>query len=78
MKEMTITKEDIQDLAGSQLFGLELAELKSYNLSYLGEENLNGRPTYLIGVSPKQEPDPNRMRSRFFVGHIWIDPVSTD
>jgi hypothetical protein len=76
MKEMTITKEDIQDLAGSQLFGLELAQLDSYNLAYLGEESLNGRLTYLIGMNPKQEPDPNHMRARFFVGRIWIDATT--
>jgi len=74
IKEMTITKEDIQDLAGSQLFGL--TELNSYNFSYLGEEDLNGRATYVIGVGPKQEPDPCHMRSRSFIGRIWIDPVS--
>jgi hypothetical protein len=76
IKEFTITKEDIQDLAGSQLFGLELADLNSYALSYLGEENINGRPMYVVGVSPNNEPDPQHMHSRFFVGCFWIDPVS--
>jgi hypothetical protein len=76
IKELTITKEDIQDLAGSQLFGLELSELNSYNLSYLEEENFNGRRMYLVAVSPKQVPDAHHMRSRFFVGRFWIDPVS--
>lgn len=76
IKELTITKEDIQDLAGSQLFGLELSELNSYNLSYLGEENLNGRRMYLVAVSPKQVPDARHMRSRFFVGRIWIDSIT--
>jgi hypothetical protein len=76
IKELTITKEDIQDLAGSQLFGLELSELNSYNLSYLGEESFNGRPMYLVAVSPKQVPDARHMRSRFFVGRFWIDPAT--
>lgn len=76
IKELTITKEDIQDLAGSQLFGLELSELNSYNLSHLGEENLNGRRMYLVAVSPKQVPDARHMRSRFFVGRIWIDSIT--
>jgi hypothetical protein len=76
IKEMTITKEDIQDLAGSQLFGLELADLNAYNFSYLGDERLKGQRTYLVAVSPKQEPDPRQMRSRFFVGQIWLDPVT--
>jgi len=74
--EIKITKEDIQDLAGSQLFGLELSELNSYNLSYLGEENFNGRRMYLVAVSPKQGPDARHMRSRFFVGRFWIDPIT--
>jgi hypothetical protein len=73
IREMTITKEDVQDLAGSQLFGLELDELNSYNFSHLSEENLDGRAVFVVGVSPKQEPDPRHMRSRFFVGRIWID-----
>ena len=74
--EMRVTKEDIQDLAGSQLFGLDIADLNSYNLSYIGEENLNGRLLYMVEVNPKRQPDPYHMRLRFFVGRIWIDPVS--
>jgi hypothetical protein len=76
IKELKITKEDVQDLAGSQLFGLELRELDSYNFSHLGEEDLNGRTVFVVAVSPKQEPDPHHMRARFFVGRIWIDAVS--
>jgi hypothetical protein len=76
IKEITITKEDIQDLAGSQLFGLELSDLNSYSLSYLGEETRDGRLMYVIAARPKQEPDPHRMRSRFFVGRFWIDATS--
>jgi hypothetical protein len=74
--ELTITKEDIADLAGSQLFGLELADLSSYALSYLGEETIDGRPMCVVGVSPNTEPDPRHMHARFFVGRFWIDPVS--
>lgn len=73
IREMAITKEDVQDLAGSQLFGLELDELGSYNFTHLGEETLDGRALQVIAVSPKQEPDPQHMRARFFVGRIWID-----
>lgn len=76
LKELIITKEDIQDLAGSQLFGLELSELNSYNLSYLGEEVVNEHAMYLIGVSPKQVPDAHQMKTRFFVGRFWIDAVT--
>jgi hypothetical protein len=76
LKQLKITKEDVQDLSGSQLFGLEPAEMDSYNFSHLGEQTLNGRAVHLIAVSPKQAPDPHRMRLRFFVGKIWIDAVT--
>jgi hypothetical protein len=76
IKSMKITKEDVQDLAGSQLFGIEPDEMDAYNFSYLGEEKLDGRAVHAIDVSPKQSPDPHKMRARFFVGKIWIDPTS--
>ena len=80
INEMRITREDIQDLAGSQLFGLETEKLNAadfaYDVSYVGEKIVNGQPAYLLAVSPKQEPNPQQMRMRFFVGQIWIDLVS--
>ena len=80
IKEIKITKEDIQDLAGSQLFGLETEDLSgagiSYDVSFVREEKLNGRLAYVLAVRPKQEPNPHDMRTRFFVGQIWIDADS--
>jgi hypothetical protein len=76
IKTMKITKEDIQDLAGSQLLGLEVADLDRYKLAYAGEDNVDGQPTYIVQVTPSREPDPNNMRARFFVGLIWIDKSS--
>lgn len=76
LKKLKITREDVADLSGSQLFGLEPGEMGSYNFSYLGAETLKGRAVHLIAVRPKLEPDPYRMRQRFFVGKIWIDAAS--
>jgi hypothetical protein len=76
LKELVITKEDIQDLAGSQLFGLELSDLNSYDVSYLREEVLDGRSVYLIGVGPKQAPDAHHMKARFFLGVFAIDSIT--
>jgi hypothetical protein len=73
MKELTITKEDIQDLAGSQLFGLELNDLNAYTLKYLSQIELDGRSLYVIGIRPKQTPDPHQMKTRFFVGKVLVD-----
>jgi hypothetical protein len=76
IREMKITKEDIQDLACAQLFGFEMTEMSRYYLAYVGKETVNSRQTYVIDLSPKQTPDPRRMRERFFVGRIWIDALS--
>jgi hypothetical protein len=76
IREMTITKEDIQDLAGAQLFGFEMTDLSRYNLAYIGEETINSRRTYVIDVNPKEQPDPHQMRERYFAGRVWIDAQS--
>src|SRR6476620_7151627 len=38
ISEMRITKEDIQDLAGAQLLGIDISENSKYNLTYVGVE----------------------------------------
>jgi hypothetical protein len=76
IREMKITKEDIQDLACAQFFGFEVRDLSRYDITYVGKETINSRQTYAIDLSPKQTPDPRRMRERFFVGRIWIDALS--
>jgi hypothetical protein len=74
--EMRITKEDIQDLAGSQLLGIDIVEAHRYQLTYAGAEITDSRQLLAIDVTPLVKPDPKRMRERFFVGRVWIDPNS--
>lgn len=74
--EMKITKEDIQDLAGAQLFGFEVSNLNSYKLTFVAKELLDSREMYVIDISPIKRPDPHRMSERFFNGRIWVDPVT--
>lgn len=76
IREMRITKEDIQDLAGAQLLGIDVFEPGKYQLTYAGRETIGDRDTYAIEVAPRQAPDPHRMRERFFVGRVWIDPTT--
>jgi hypothetical protein len=76
IREMKITKEDIKDLSGAQLFGFEMTDVSSYNLAYVNKETIDSRQTFSIDVSPRQTPDPRRMRERFFVGRIWVDALS--
>lgn len=76
ISEMRITKEDIQDLAEAQLLGVDISDALKYQFSYAGLESLNGRDTLVIKVTPARKPDPHRMRDRFFVGRVWIDPAT--
>ena len=74
IKEMRITKEDIQDLEGSQLLGIDIAEASKYQLTYAGLETVDARELLVVEVSPRTQPDPNRMKERFFIGRVWLDP----
>ena len=73
ISEMRITKEDIQDLAGSQLLGIDIVEATKYRLSYAGTETLDSRQVFAIDVTPTTEPNPKRMKERYFVGRVWVD-----
>jgi hypothetical protein len=73
IREMRITREDIQDLAGAQLLGVDIAETGKYRLSYEGAELLDSRSAFVIDVAPATTPDSQDMKERFFVGRVWID-----
>lgn len=74
IRAMRITKEDIQDLAGAQLLGIDITETAKYRLSYVGMEIVDLRQLIAIDVTPLVAPDPHRMKDRFFVGRVWLDP----
>jgi len=73
--EMRITKEDIQDLEGGQLLGIDIVEATKYHLSYAGPEVVDGRQLFAVDVTPLEQPDPRQMKNRFFVGRVWVDPI---
>jgi hypothetical protein len=73
IREMKITKEDIQDLAGAQLLGVDIAESAKYQVTYAGQETLSGKLVYRLLAGPAVQPNPYRMSDRFFRGSIWID-----
>src|ERR671928_209729 len=55
--EMRITKEDIQDLAGAQLLGIDITETTKYNLTYVGVETVDSQQLIAIDVAPRVTPD---------------------
>jgi hypothetical protein len=76
IREMRITKEDIQDLAGAQLLGIDITETTKYNLTYVGIETVDSQGLIAIDVTPRVTPDPNHMSERFFIGRVWLDPTT--
>ena len=77
IREMRITKEDIQDLAGAQLLGIDIAESGKYHFNYRGEELLDGKRVHVLSVEPATKPNPHRMRERYFRGSLWIDAATS-
>ena len=77
IREMRITKEDIKDLAGAQLLGVDILESSKYEMKYEGQEILAGRRVYRLTVEPAVKPNPFRMSERFFRGSVWIDAVTS-
>jgi hypothetical protein len=73
IREMRITREDIKDLAGAQLLGLDILEFEKYRLSYVAEQQLAGKHTYQLSIEPVTQPNPRKMSDRYFRGHLWID-----
>ena len=76
IREMRITKEDIQDLAGAQLLGIDIVEATKYHLTYAGAETVDSRQLFAVDVTPIVAPDPQHMSERYFVGRAWIDPAT--
>jgi hypothetical protein len=74
IREMRITKEDIQDLSEGQLLGIDIAELTKYRLTYVGVETVGSVQLYAVDIAPRVQPDPNHMKDRFFTGRVWLDP----
>lgn len=69
LSEISVTKEDLQDLAGVQPFALTLDDLPKYQVDYVGKERVDELDTHIFEVRPRRfEKD-----ERYFQGRIWVD-----
>jgi len=66
---MSVTQQDMQDLAGVQPFALTTEDLPKYNVNYVGKEKIDELSTYVFEVKPKQMVK----SERYFQGRIWVD-----
>jgi hypothetical protein len=66
---LTITNEDMQDLAGVQPFALATEDLAKYQINYFGKEKVDELNTYVFDVKPKTFVK----GERYLEGRIWVD-----
>lgn len=71
--QLQITQEDLDDLGGIQPFALEAEKINQYNFNYAGKEKIDELDLYVFDVAPKVMPDPNKTKTRYFQGRIWVD-----
>jgi hypothetical protein len=69
LTELTITNEDMQDLAGVQPFALTTEDIPKYRIRFVGKERIDELNTYTFDVEPRQM----RKGERYFQGRIWVD-----
>lgn len=69
LTEVSLTQEDMQDLAGVQPFALTSGDLPKYQVEYIGKEKVDELNTYVFNVKPKQF----LKGERYFQGRIWVD-----
>lgn len=73
LKDMTVSREDIDNLSGVNPFAIEPSSVANYNFTYLGKEHIDELDLYVFEVSPKTLPDPRKSNQKYFSGRIWVD-----
>jgi Domain of unknown function (DUF4440) len=69
LRNISVTKEDIDDIRNRMPFVLTSDELPDYDINYVGQQQLDSGTAYLFDITPKRL-DPGR---RYFEGRIWVD-----
>jgi hypothetical protein len=72
LTEISISKEDLEDLGGVQPFALQLSRVDQYKFTYMGKERIDELDLYVFDVEPKVAPT-LASKERFFKGRIWVD-----
>lgn len=69
LKNISVTKEDIDDIRNRLPFVLTSDELGEFEINYVGRQRLESGEAYLFDVAPR------RIESgkRYFEGRIWVD-----
>mgnify|MGYP001381405844 CR=1 FL=1 len=73
LKEITVSKEDIDNLGGIDPFAIDPKMVDQYKFDYLGKEHIDELDLYVFDVGPKVMPDAKKGVAMFFQGRIWVD-----
>ena len=73
LKEITVSKEDIDNLGGIDPFAIEPKLVDQYKFDYLGKERIDELDLYVFDVGPKVMPDAKKGVAKFFQGRVWVD-----
>ncbi len=74
LKRLIITKEDIEDIAGTQMLGLEASRIDRYLISNAGHQIVDGRDYLLLRITPADLARAKIDHERVFNGLAWVDP----
>lgn len=69
LRNLQLTKDDMEDIRVFMPLMLTSDDLKEYNLNYAGQQHVDDLDTYRFDVAPKKV-DKDR---RYFQGKIWVD-----
>lgn len=69
LRRIRITREDLEDIRNVQVFPLTADDLKNYDITYSGKENVNEISCYVFEVKPKSIAT----GKRYFEGKVWVE-----
>lgn len=69
LTEISMTKEDLDDIEKRLPFVLTSDDVNQYNIKYVGQQRQDELNTYVFDVSPKTI----EKGQRYFDGRIWVD-----
>ncbi len=71
MRNIRVTKHDLEDAVSRQPFMLTTETASDYEIDYIGKEIVDELSTYVFDVEPRKKKD----GKRYFQGRIFVDDV---
>jgi hypothetical protein len=68
-----VSTDDLDSIFGMQFFALETSKAPLYNFKYAGRDRIDELDLHVFEVTPKNLPDPKKVKDRLFQGRIWVD-----